>query len=40
MGFLLGLPLRLLGLTPAVRKLVEENKLTAGHARALLPRQD
>ena len=29
--------LRLLGLTPAVRKLVEENKLTAGHARALVP---
>ena len=29
--------LRLLGLTPAVRKLVEENKLSAGHARALLP---
>ena len=28
--------LRLLGLTPAVRKLVEENKLSAGHARALL----
>ena len=29
--------LRLLGLTPAVRKLVEENKLSAGHARALIP---
>lgn len=29
--------LRLLGLTPAVRKLVEENKLSAGHARALVP---
>ena len=29
--------LRLLGLTPAVRKLVEEGKLSAGHARALLP---
>ena len=28
--------LRLLGLTPAVRKLVEEGKLSAGHARALL----
>lgn len=28
--------MRLLGLTPAVRKLVEEEKLTAGHARALL----
>lgn len=29
--------LRLLGLSPSVRKLVEENKLTAGHARALVP---
>lgn len=29
--------LRLLGLTPAVRTLVEEGKLSAGHARALLP---
>ena len=29
--------LRLLGLPPAVRKLVEENKLSAGHARALVP---
>ena len=29
--------LRLLNLAPAVRKLVEENKLSAGHARALLP---
>lgn len=29
--------LRLLGLTPAVRKLVEEGNLSAGHARALLP---
>ena len=29
--------LRLLGLSPAVRKLVEEGKLSAGHARALLP---
>ena len=29
--------LRLLHLAPAVRKLVEENKLSAGHARALLP---
>ena len=29
--------LRLLGLTPAVRKLVEENKVSAGHARALVP---
>jgi len=29
--------LRLLGLTPAVRKLVEEGKLSAGHARALVP---
>ena len=29
--------LRLLSLTPAVRKLVEEGKLSAGHARALLP---
>ena len=28
--------MRLLGLTPSVRKLVEEEKLTAGHARALL----
>ena len=28
---------RLLGLTPAVRKLVEEGKLSAGHARALVP---
>ena len=28
--------LRLLGLTPPVRKLVEEGKLSAGHARALL----
>ena len=29
--------LRLLGLSPSGRKLVEENKLTAGHARALVP---
>ena len=29
--------LRLLALSPAVRKLLEENKLSAGHARALLP---
>ena len=29
--------LRLLGLSPSVRKLGEENKLTAGHARALVP---
>mgnify|MGYP000235376161 CR=1 FL=1 len=29
--------LRLLGLTPAVRKLVEEGNLSAGHARALVP---
>lgn len=29
--------LRLLGLTPSVRKLVEEDKLSAGHARALVP---
>ena len=29
--------LRLLGLTPSVRKLVEEGKLSAGHARALSP---
>ncbi|MBR3640820.1 MAG: ParB/RepB/Spo0J family partition protein [Oscillibacter sp.] len=29
--------LRLLGLSPAVRKLVEEDRLSAGHARALLP---
>ena len=29
--------LRLLGLSPSVRKLVEENKLTAGHARARVP---
>ena len=29
--------LRLLNLTPPVAKLVEENKLSAGHARALLP---
>ena len=29
--------LRLLGLTPSVRKLVEEGKLSAGHARALGP---
>ena len=29
--------LRLLGLSPSVRKLVEENTLTAGHARALVP---
>ncbi len=29
--------LRLLNLTPAVRKLVEEGKLSGGHARALLP---
>ena len=28
--------LRLLGLTPSVRKLVEEGKLSAGHARALV----
>ena len=30
--------LRLLSLTPPVAKLVEEGKLSAGHARALLPR--
>ena len=29
--------LRLLGLTPSVRKLVEEGKLSAGHALALVP---
>ena len=29
--------LRLLGLTPSVRKLVEEGNLSAGHARALVP---
>ncbi len=29
--------LRLLSLAPAVRQLVEEGKLSAGHARALLP---
>ena len=29
--------LRLLGLSPSVRKLVEEGKLSAGHARALVP---
>lgn len=29
--------LRLLGLTPSLRKLVEEGKLSAGHARALVP---
>lgn len=29
--------LRLLSLTPSVRKLVEEGSLSAGHARALLP---
>ena len=29
--------LRLLGLTPSVRALVEEGKLSAGHARALVP---
>ena len=29
--------LRLLSLTPSVRKLVKEGKLSAGHARALLP---
>ena len=29
--------LRLLGLTPAVRRLVEDGQLSAGHARALLP---
>ena len=29
--------LRLLRLTPSVRKLVEEGKLSAGHARALVP---
>ena len=29
--------LRLLSLTPPVAKLVEEGKLSAGHARALLP---
>ena len=29
--------LRLLGLPPSVRKLVEEGKLSAGHARALVP---
>ena len=29
--------MRLLHLTPAVRRLVEEEKLSAGHARALLP---
>ena len=29
--------LRLLGLTPTVREMVEQGKLSAGHARALLP---
>ena len=29
--------LRLLNLSPTVRKMVEENKFSAGHARALLP---
>ena len=29
--------MRLLGLQPAVRKLVEDGSLSAGHARALLP---
>lgn len=29
--------LRLLGLTPPVRKMVEDGRLSAGHARALLP---
>ena len=29
--------LRLLGLTPSVRKLVEEGRISAGHARALVP---
>ena len=29
--------LRLLGLTPSVRKLVEDGRLSAGHARALVP---
>ncbi len=29
--------MRLLGLTPEVRAMVEENRLSAGHARALLP---
>ena len=29
--------MRLLGLQPGVRKLVEEGSLSAGHARALLP---
>ena len=29
--------MRLLSLSPAVRKLVEEDRLSAGHARALLP---
>ena len=29
--------LRLLGLAPSVRKLVEDGKLSAGHARALVP---
>lgn len=29
--------LRLLGLTPAVRAMVEDGRLSAGHARALLP---
>ena len=29
--------MRLLGLQPSVRKLVEEGRLSAGHARALLP---
>ena len=29
--------LRLLGLTPTVRRLVEDGQLSAGHARALLP---
>ena len=29
--------LRLLGLTPEVREMVEQGKLSAGHARALLP---
>ena len=29
--------LRLLGLTPSVRRMVEEEKISAGHARALVP---
>ena len=32
--------MRLLGLTPEVLKMVEEGKLSAGHARTLLPLED